>query len=385
MPDSLQHLTPVQVAKLCKTLAGAAKRLVATRRIVLQLVSGLCFPRSWAALFQKELSVVECQSHLSAVQLSLLLDSCSSLQVLSLRLSRYLPHRLPPALTHLTVQFTRAPFFLGDIPSDLPSSLILVLAQQQKAVRFLSLNFACEKEVLLPSHACPKLPRTDVCISLETPVHLDLSWLRQQQPCSKLTMRVKLAGGEEQEQELVKQLRQLPLNDLEVHACTATLNPDTQPAWGQVHITSSCKLLFDPYGNCFSGHSGHTMPLQALPSCPDIQVMDTHEPRHAACRPPRPICITWHALTSRAAKIHISSSCRAVHIVGAAGTAPNFGGQAWQLVIHAPVGVQGLPGANYQGGAIFLQNVAALAAGWTIGSQPEHADGGIIELTDSCD
>ena len=214
------------------------------------------------------------------------------------------------------------------------------------------------KELILDLVAAPYIQLTSrtslpaLSVSLRLAVKhdtvMDLSWLHQQ-PCSALSVEIYMQTGMPSQHQLaVSQLLLLPLHSLSVYPrCGFPLN--LQSMWQRISPSNSFTLDV-------SGSGPASGVLQALPHCRRI-ILSTWGSE---------LVLEWAAVSSRAARYSLHSYQGRPRILGAPqsglGVPAHLEG-AWQLTVRSSTSVPGLQGACAHGH--FLQNSAAILAGWT--------------------
>ena len=227
----------------------------------------------------------------------------------------------------------------------MPSTLIHCFARQNGCLEELSLVFQVRHVELV----CPSiLPALEVTLefTLEDDTMVNLDWL-QRQPCSVLSVIVTVKTVlPTQHQQVTSQLLQLPLHRLRLSWQAASFPETIQLMWQQLQIRDHFNLVI-----C---KAPELAVLQALPSCPDICIGScTH------------MDLNWAAVTSQPAQISLYMRHASLRILGGCRVPADLQG-GWQLIIYATSCVHGLQEAQVQGApvALFLQNEAAVSAGW---------------------
>ena len=370
-----------QVSRTCRQLAAATERLISSSGDLDTEVSSTLPPpqmgsrllRRWAPLvsslhldenshripglpaFVKAARHAQqvywyCDDIVGAAHAAFVLSSCSKASHVTLR-GEPIPHAFPAGMTHLDVLYGA---FCSWDPHT-PSTLIYDLARQGKYLEQLVL------EIESPSFhlACPGLILPE--LELELNIKLDLassdnrlSWL-QQQPFSKLSIGITICTSEPAcHQKMIDQLQQLPVDHLLVD-WRVPPSLQLQLLWQAVTPSSSFRL----WVNNFEDVPSAATTLQALPCCPRTEI---RAPFYFSRE--EPLAVTWAAL-SRTSKfgIHLGPG-QDLHVLGAPGSTPDIEGP-WQLVVHGGQRAHGLF-MGVRDDVHFLQNVAAVSAGWTV-------------------
>ena len=299
---------------------------------------------------------LECSSTLASAQAGMLLAGCSRPLCVAVKGS-HAPDRFPEQLVGLSVEFegTGSPD-AASWDAQMPEVLLHRLARQ-KLLRSLQLNFQVPNVRL----ACPfQLPAMEVelqfCLSWET--LLDLSWM-QRQPCSRLSLRIIVDTDSPSQHALVTgQLLLAPLHCLEL--CWLAAAPvQLQLMWHRVCPSLHLSLSI----------SRCTTAWQALPRSPSTHIK--------GCGSWHDLVLDWAALTGHAGSFSLclhgdERLCILGSLSGGCSIPPQLEG-AWQLQVVSQAQsaehsskVQGLQGLQVRGGVRYLQNAAAIAAGWTV-------------------
>ena len=281
-----------------------------------------------------------CNNLLAAAQAGRLLSSCSN----KLRLifeGSCTPSLWPQAMTSLTVSVA-----WSTTADPLMASALVHSLSGHRHLQNLSLDFSGVSKVLLVSELClPKLVAKVEFILSERTV-LDLRWL-QLQPCSSLAVSVTVTTDMlTQHEHVINQLLPLTLHSLTV-LWKVTCSSELQLLWQQLHISNRFTLdaeAFPPVDV-----------LQALPHCHQILVIAAAD-----------LVLDWAAVTSQAAKFSIDVFDGDLIILGGCQVPDHLEG-AWQVTFHLADNMQDLPGTQlkaWAGNMRFLQNAAAVSAGW---------------------
>ena len=307
---------------------------------------------------------LRCFDQLAAAQADDILPSCTTGVSLAFA-GTHPPSSFPPAMHSLEARFQDARS--GSVPPLAPSALLYKLARMDlEHLETLSLVWD-QAGSLQDPHVkldCPKaLRRLNVSITIDLADNtiMDLCWLRHQ-PCHTLAVRVDiLTDLRTQHVKLLDQLRQILVHDLAVtwrYECPQEL----QQLWQQLTIRDSVVLCFKH--TIFSKSS----PLQFLPKCPKLTILaylaHLYSPR---------LYIDWTAVSNQASRFSIAvSGAVSLAFVGSQVAMPDIQGP-WQLGVYSVVGECGLEDPHMRNAQTangrcvqFMQNAAALAAGWTV-------------------
>ena len=296
---------------------------------------------------------LRCTSALEAAQAGSMLASCTSECVTVQVEGLHCPTSFPPAMQALVMKFARE-FEWDELAWDaeMPQALLCTLARQrQPPLEELVLLF----EVAGP-HLCGPFLLAPLRVRLEfalgDKMTCDLSWL-QHQPCTRLEVRVSIDTAlPTQHQHMLAQLQRLPLDKL-ILSWNVMFTLELQKRWQGLTPCKELELKLR-----------HPMPytLQALPRCPRICISLF-----------RPLAVDWAAVTVHAAQYSfhgypasILRTPRTSLSFWGGGSIPHHLQGAWQLSVKDTDSVQGLQGALQSGGTQYLQNAAAVKAGWAV-------------------
>ena len=134
-------------------------------------------------------------------------------------------------------------------------------------------------------------------------------------------------------------------------------SPDVQQAWQPLQLQGQLQLSLR-----YEAREQNL--LLVRPSAPQMHIV-------AAVQAGRPVHPHWNAVSSWPGSVHITLHALEPGCVlagsGCSGQIPfKASKQPWQFCVHGDVSVTGLPPSQPCIGAAFLlQNMAAIAAGWT--------------------
>ena len=292
----------IQLGSACALQCAGQVRVFHISSTVLRLPGLAAF---LAAAKQVTRVEVVCTSMLEAVQADFMLGQCSAITALSLRGS-YMPAVLPSTVTELEACFSGPAKDICSISQ--PDALIYHAALLPQLRRFtLGLSpvsrTAAALTVLQFPVQLPLLQSLDIyAIHLSAP-SVDLKWV-QQQPCSELILHIAADTPDvAKHAAIVKQLSHLTLSSISLDM-DIPFTPELQALWSGVEV--GCLAL--------ETTAVTLEPLQMLPRCSELRW--DHCP-DALC----PAYASWHALTSRAARILVTLNGQ-LHVEGAGSSAP---------------------------------------------------------------
>ena len=297
---------------------------------------------------------LECSSVAAVAQAERTLSGCQQIKELHVS-GMCILNKLPPAVETLTMQFP------GDFTPDeqeldvlLPSAFLhklVGLTSLRELTLAIQLSF-----VRLDCHLrIPGLELLVVDFGLWEDTFVDLSWLRIQ-ACKRLHMNIHTHTADlGAHSELTDQLQQLAISELHLRILHF-LPLEVQHMWQRVNASTCCCMTFE-----------HDAPLpgtgilEAVPCSPAVSLITFHGPTWA---------VHWTAISARPARYYIwTRSDVVLTILGGCDLPSELQSLPWQLVVNSS-SVHGLYSAGRRlGGRVpihYLQNAAAVAAGWTV-------------------